>query len=639
MPYFTPQQYFEAAREHEIRRRMFNFRKTFKSIYDAAEHDEHAEIKRIEANSPLSVLERDSAPADSLPVTSLWHSLWHRGEVACLFGDTGVGKSLLANQIANDIASAGHKVLYVDFENPDMHFYNHYRDAKKEFFNHPNITYVGLNCCSDPSACVSIEKKLEGIVDQIILYHTSIVIIDDISHILPAKFSDRSVQMLQRLRHLALTWHMSILVLAHSRYHNPSKPLSITNLAGSREFAFSFDTVFALGKISNPEVIHDPQAAMPPTHYIRQFKTRATPIIYDQDNAMRLNLAKREGILGFKIVDTFGIEAQLIAPLSDTFQTNITADILSLHAQGFSIRKIAHSLAVTPTTVYRILKKNLPTKSPATNSPSTTLPTTQPHAHITNSVSGVSSVSSVSSSLLDQKNARFWSKSEQSPNIPPVPQPSISDQAEERIPALKRMPTPLATEIKKLIQTAGMCSIAYPFFQRDTPFHDILVNPDIINRNRFSFSNPDYFTNLVKERPTTHQLTFCPSASLKVYNYSDSGPLIRCGSLVYNSRLRQLGILSYTNGILRPFPHTFPESTTAAQLTEAIEALYTLTELKTKLQTPIKANEYTQSNEHESIKEKIATLEKTVTAILPPHLHPQILPQKCPQPQNPTASI
>ncbi|MDD6831821.1 MAG: helix-turn-helix domain containing protein, partial [bacterium] len=193
---------------------------------------------------------------------------------------------------------------------------------------------------------------------------------------------DRSVQMLQRLRHLALTWHMSILVLAHSRYHNPSKPLSITNLAGSREFAFSFDTVFALGKISNPEVIHDPQAAMPPTHYIRQFKTRATPIIYDQDNAMRLNLAKREGILGFKIVDTFGIEAQLIAPLSDTFQTKITADILSLHAQGFSIRKIAHSLAVTPTTVYRILKNNPATNSPATNSPAPT----QPHAHITNSV-------------------------------------------------------------------------------------------------------------------------------------------------------------------------------------------------------------------------------------------------------------
>ncbi|MBS7372610.1 MAG: helix-turn-helix domain-containing protein, partial [Muribaculaceae bacterium] len=78
-----------------------------------------------------------------------------------------------------------------------------------------------------------------------------------------------------------------------------------------------------------------------------------------QDNAMRLNLAKREGILGFKIVDTFGIEAQLIAPLSDTFQTNITADILSLHAQGFSIRKIAHSLAVTPTTVYRILQNNI----------------------------------------------------------------------------------------------------------------------------------------------------------------------------------------------------------------------------------------------------------------------------------------
>ncbi|MGM9840306.1 MAG: hypothetical protein ACI307_09600, partial [Sodaliphilus sp.] len=73
--------------------------------------------------------------------------------------------------------------------------------------------------------------------------------------------------------------------------------------------------------------------------------------------------------------------------------------------------------------------------------------------------------------------------------------------------------------------------------------------------------------------------------------------------------------------------------------TEAIEALYTLTELKTKLQTPTKSKEHTQSTEHESIKSKIATLEKTVTAILPPHLHPQILPPKCPQPQKPTASI
>ena len=59
-------------------------------------------------------------------------------------------------------------------------------------------------------------------------------------------------------------------------------------------------------------------------------------------------------------------------------------------------------------------KQNPQTATPI--SPAQSTPR-DPGVSSVSSVSGVSGVSSASSSLLDQKNARFWSKSEQTPNI------------------------------------------------------------------------------------------------------------------------------------------------------------------------------------------------------------------------------
>ena len=35
---------------------------------------------------------------------SLWHGLWYEGEVCCLFADSNLGKSILAVQMADEIA-------------------------------------------------------------------------------------------------------------------------------------------------------------------------------------------------------------------------------------------------------------------------------------------------------------------------------------------------------------------------------------------------------------------------------------------------------------------------------------------------------------------------------------------------------
>ena len=59
---------------------------------------------------------------------SLWLSLWHEGEVACLFADTNMGKSIYAIQIADHV-SQSRPVLYFDFEMSDKQFQLRYTDA------------------------------------------------------------------------------------------------------------------------------------------------------------------------------------------------------------------------------------------------------------------------------------------------------------------------------------------------------------------------------------------------------------------------------------------------------------------------------------------------------------------------------
>ncbi len=52
---------------------------------------------------------------------SLYLCVWYESEVCILFADTNVGKSILAVQIASDIAKE-QKVIYIDFELSDKQF-------------------------------------------------------------------------------------------------------------------------------------------------------------------------------------------------------------------------------------------------------------------------------------------------------------------------------------------------------------------------------------------------------------------------------------------------------------------------------------------------------------------------------------
>ena len=57
----------------------------------------------------------------------LFDPFWYEGEIGCLFADSNVGKSILAMQIAADIAKE-QRVLYFDFELSEKQFQLRYTD-------------------------------------------------------------------------------------------------------------------------------------------------------------------------------------------------------------------------------------------------------------------------------------------------------------------------------------------------------------------------------------------------------------------------------------------------------------------------------------------------------------------------------
>lgn len=540
---FTNTMLFNSACETETSRRRRLYAENSHSEYIAETHTNEKEIERIAENSLLMPLMRE-AWVDGIPAPStLWHGLWNEGEIACLFGDPNIGKSLLANQIANEAAAMGHQVLYVDFENPDIHFHSRYTSKEGAFVgNYGNIHYVGLRFDTAHSASYTIEQKFQAIQDAILVHRTPVVIIDDISHILPAKFSERSQSILHQLRHLAQNWHVAILVLAHTRYHRPDTPLSITHLAGSREFSFAFDSIFALGQVTNELPATDGEALVP-THYIRQFKARAAAITYDEDHVMRLLLNKRPGMeLAFHIIDNFGIEAQLITPSQLYPDSEILTQILQLHIQGLSLRQIATQLSISPSFVFRTISRQAARiermkSSTEANSNSTT-----------ESVSGVSGVSSVS-------NAH---------SLQTTPSEDISET-----------PTsPIIKALKEMVAATGIPTLATPYIHANSPFKEVFQHPEIFKAHRFSFACPHYYESLIKQHCSLSQLMAKPSASLQVYDYDidSESPIMRRGTLVYNTSTRQLGILPAHGESMEPYPHVFPEGTTSEMLTKAIYA-------------------------------------------------------------------
>ena len=279
----------------------------------------------------------------------LWGALWHEGEVACLFADTNVGKSIYAVQIAEHIAYT-EKVVYFDFEMSDKQFQMRYSlDGAPYAFpdNFLRATYS-----LDYDGGLNLTDVIEHIALAAIDAEARVIIIDNITWICNrCESGDAAGEFMQMLIDIKRRYDLSILVLAHTPKRNIHSPLTQNSLAGSKRLANFMDSIFAIGVDST---------TAPCGRYVKQIKMRSCEQVYGDSSVLLGRLEKREALLRIWHDDPCRTapEASLLGLPEDSNcdKDRLIADILRLKAEGMTQTSIAAELGVSQGQVCKLIK-------------------------------------------------------------------------------------------------------------------------------------------------------------------------------------------------------------------------------------------------------------------------------------------
>jgi hypothetical protein len=231
------------------------------------------------------------------PSKMLFGEFWHQGELCIMFADTNTGKSVLAVQIANNIARAKQtgpfacqakpeRVLYVDFELTTTQFYQRYSHPDGDHEFPANFYRAQFNQANGvPDYFKSYDDFLiAGLEQKIRQIKATVLIIDNISCLRGGTESAAvALRLMNNLKNLKNDHKLSILVLAHTpKRRNPARPLAAEDLHGSKLLINFADSAFAIGKSTTEAGLC----------YIKQIKQRNTQQIYGEENVALCRISK-----------------------------------------------------------------------------------------------------------------------------------------------------------------------------------------------------------------------------------------------------------------------------------------------------------------------------------------------------------
>ena len=299
----------------------------------------------------------------------LFGVLWHEGEVAILFADTNLGKSILAVQIADSIsrgieiqgfsleAEAQH-VNYFDFELMAKQFEARYsEDFKNHYIFHPYFLRSEFDPDSEIPEGYSFEEFLYKCIEvEIIKYGSKILIIDNITYLKgETEKAKDAAPLMKALKKLKNKYGLSILVLAHTPKRDLTKPITRNDLSGSKMLMNFCDSSFAIGESNIDKSIR----------YIKQVKARYTEIVYDTENVALCQIEKPSNFLGFKLIG-YGSEYEHLKHINESDRTELENQVRNILANepGISPYKIAQRLCPDESKfesfkvkIYRLVKK------------------------------------------------------------------------------------------------------------------------------------------------------------------------------------------------------------------------------------------------------------------------------------------
>lgn len=168
---------------------------------------------------------------------------FHVGDLITITGATGNGKSSFAQHLTSQLAEQGKKCLWFQYEMPIGNFLAKFGDNLPEGYT-PNV----LN----DTKTVWIERR---IIEAKVKYDADVVFIDHL-HYLFDLAATKSVSLeigniMRSLKKMALKYHITIFVLAHTVKTEEGKNISINSLRDSSFVGQESDTVIALWRVTD----------------------------------------------------------------------------------------------------------------------------------------------------------------------------------------------------------------------------------------------------------------------------------------------------------------------------------------------------------------------------------------------------
>ena len=273
------------------------------------------------------------------PLVSLYPDIVLEGDLSIIFGQSGIGKTIFAMQIARYIAESGKRLLYVDCEMTPRQLGNRYET--------PNFPPTFLRAEMDREH--PAEDVLKGIEEVAVANHVEVVFIDNITAL--GQSLDRSADagaLMASLNTLKKKYNWTLVVLNHvPKMFSGNVPLSLSAMQGSAKINQLIDDAIGIAQSSIDSNLV----------YVKQCKWRNGELTMGADHVAVYERCKDEnGNLGF-ISRGFGTEQEHLSIENSNEREEMKTRVRELSNKGMTQTAIANQLGISQSKVSRLLKE------------------------------------------------------------------------------------------------------------------------------------------------------------------------------------------------------------------------------------------------------------------------------------------
>lgn len=272
----------------------------------------------------------------------LYKNLWYENELCVLFGASNCGKSIYAMQIAKHVAQK-QPILYFDYELNIQQICDRYTNEDgtipckfPQNIYRPNLDFDMAKNFKERRAY--LRMRIEEAVTK---KGIKLFIIDNITCLHPnlSKANEAATFILE-LRTFMNSLGASFLLLGHSPKKKDNSPITLDNLAGSKNVGNFIDSCFCIGqaKTDGDE-----------KRYIKQLKNRSSQIILNEEHVLVCSIEKGEDNFLYFNEEGYAREKDLIKGTG-----NITPEkekVYQLYKEHKSYRKVAKMTGISDKTI------------------------------------------------------------------------------------------------------------------------------------------------------------------------------------------------------------------------------------------------------------------------------------------------